>query len=214
MGRPQFQRRPQASALPFGLRRDIRASFGSYSTACRLADDLLFRAGSADAVDETCRRSPIGKLLHNALYVHRTALRALDPRLGVYEGCARAYLGEIDGANLIKLHRHSGKVSYLVYPGFAIDPHPSLLRSVKLSLRTQEINCHEYTSSANPPILHRNETFLTNDHPFRAKFARLSEHEKKYGLLDDSPTIGTKEGWLVRLSARGFSLRGHRLVRR
>ena len=41
------------------------------------------------------------------------ALESLEPLLRVYEGCARAYLGEVEEANLIKLHRHSGKVSYL-----------------------------------------------------------------------------------------------------
>src|SRR5262249_19123923 len=85
--------------------------------------------GDAAAVDDAGRRSPVGKLLPNALYVHRTALEALDPLLRVYEGCARAYLGEIDGANLLKLHRQSGKVSYLVYPDFDGDPHPALARS-------------------------------------------------------------------------------------
>jgi hypothetical protein len=45
------------------------------------------------------------------------ALEALDPLLRADEGCARAYLGEIGGANLIKLHRQSGKVSYLVQCG-------------------------------------------------------------------------------------------------
>ncbi len=117
--------RPPISALPVGLQRDIRSFFGSYSNACRLADDLLFRAGSAESVDEACRRSAVGKLLPTALYVHRTALEALDPLLRVYEGCARAYLGTLDGANLIKLHRHSGKVSYLFYPDFETDPHPA-----------------------------------------------------------------------------------------
>ena len=73
----------------------------------------------------------MGKLLPTALYVHRTALEALDPLLRVYEGCARAYLGTLDGANLIKLHRQSGKVSYLVYPDFETDPHPALRRSVE-----------------------------------------------------------------------------------
>ena len=63
--------------------------------------------------------------------------------LRVYEGCARAYLGEVEGANLIKLHRHSGKVSYLVYPDFATDPHPVLFHSIKLSLRTREIDCYK-----------------------------------------------------------------------
>ena len=195
------------------LQRDIRAFFGSYSNAYRLADDLLFRAGSAEAVDEACRRSAVGKLLPTALYVHRTALEALDPLLRVYEGCARAYLGTLDGANLIKLHRQSGKVSYLVYPDFETDPHPTLLRSVKLCLRTREIECFDYTASNNPPILHRKETFLTADHPLHAKFARLTEQEERRGLLDDTATIGTREGWQARLSARGFALRGHRLIR-
>src|SRR4051794_25084228 len=36
-------------------------------------------------------------------------------------------------------------------------------RSVKLSLRTREIDCLEYAAGANPPILHREETFLTSD---------------------------------------------------
>ena len=95
--------------------------------------------------------STIGKLLPNALYLHRDALDSLDPLLRVYEGCARAYLGEVEGANLIKLHRHSGKVSYLVYPDFETDPHPALLRSIKLSLRTRELDCFDYATSTDPP---------------------------------------------------------------
>ena len=143
----RFRGRPPISALPAGLQRDIRAFFGSYADGCRRADDLLFRAGDADAVDDACRRSAVGKLLPNALYVHRTALEALDPLLRVYEGCARAYLGEIEGANLIKLHRQSGKVSYLVYPDFDADPHPALLRSIKLNLRTREIDSTDYAAA-------------------------------------------------------------------
>lgn len=123
------------SALPAGLRRNIRAFFSSYAAGCRQADDRLFRAGDADAVDDACRRSAVGKLLPNALYVHRTALAALDPLLRVYEGCARA------------------------------------------------------------------------------KFERLTRQEERAGLLDDSATIGMRDGWAERLRERGYALRGHRLVR-
>lgn len=210
----RFHRRPTISVLPVGLQRDIRAFFGSYAKACRLADELLFKAGDAEAVDEACRRSPIGKLLPTALYIHRGALESLDPLLRVYEGCARTYLGEIDGANLIKLHRESGKVSYLVYPDFETDPHPALLRSVKLSLRSRQIDCLEYGASTNPPILHRKETFLLPDHPLHAKFARLSEQEEKHGLLTNTATIGTRDGWNIRLKEAGFAVKGHRLVKR
>ena len=111
----------------------------------------------------------------------------------------------LDGANLIKLHRHSGKVSYLSYPDFETDPHPALRRSVKLSLRTREIDCFDYAASTNPPVLHRKETFLASDHPLHAKFARLTQQEEKHGLLDDSSAIGTREGWSSRLAERGFA---------
>ena len=106
------------------VQRDVKALFGSYTKACKDADELLFRVGKADAVDEACKRSPVGKLLPNALYVHRYGLDSLEPVLRVYEGCGRAYLGEVEGANLIKIHRFSGKVSYLVYPDFDDEPHP------------------------------------------------------------------------------------------
>ncbi len=100
-------------------------------------------------------------------------------------------------------------------------PHPSsnptppaLLRSVKLSLRTREIDCQEHQASTNPPILHRKESFLAPEYPLHAKFAKLTQQEEKHGLLDDTANIGTRDGWQARLNAAGLSLRGHRLVRR
>jgi len=156
----------------------------------------------------------VGKLLPNALYVHKSAVDALEPLLRVYEGCARAYLGEIEDTNLVKLHRFSGKVSYLAYPDFEKNPHPVLTRSVKLNLRNLDLECYDYTERENPPILHRKETFLREDHPLYERFARLTRQEEKNGLLDDSRTIGTKNGWNIRLDEAGFTLRGHRLVRK
>ena len=86
----RFRQRPPISLLPPSLQRDIRAFFGSYSRACAQADELLFGAGNAELVDAACKRSMIGKLLPDSLYVHRNALDHLEPILRVYEGCARA----------------------------------------------------------------------------------------------------------------------------
>jgi DNA phosphorothioation-associated putative methyltransferase len=190
----------------------MRAFFGTYTKACRRADELLFRAGNSAAIDEACQRSSVGKLLPDDLYVHRSALDTLEPLLRVYEGCGRAYLGEVEGANVIKIHRRSGKLSYLVYPEFEDDPHPALLRSIRVNLRTRQIDGTDYAQSANPPVLHRKDSFLTPDHPLHAKFARLTAQEEKNGLLDNASGIGTREGWSRRLGERGFSLKGHRLV--
>jgi DNA phosphorothioation-associated putative methyltransferase len=209
----RFRKRPPIGKLPLGLQRDLHEFFGTYKRACLQADELLFQAGSAEAVDEACRRSEIGKLLPNALYVHRSAVESLQPLLRVYEGCARAYLGEIEDATLVKLHRFSGKVSYLAYPDFEMDPHPPLIRSVKLSLRSRELDCWDYADSDNPPVLHRKETFIQPDHPLHSKFARLTSQEERHGLLDDTSTIGTRVGWQTRLAEKGFVIRGHRLVR-
>lgn len=207
----RFQKRPRLSQLPIALQRDIRALFGAYNKACQLADALLFKAGDTDAVDEACRRSPIGKLLPNALYIHRSAVESLEPLLRVYEGCGRAFLGEMDGSNIVKIHRFSGKLSYLEYPDFETNAHPSLLRSIKLNMRTQAIDCYDYSTSTNPPVLHRKETFLETSHPLFNKFARLTRREEKEGLLEDSRSIGTRNGWGQRLESAGFEVRGHRL---
>jgi DNA phosphorothioation-associated putative methyltransferase len=209
----RFRSRPTLSQLPRTLQRDVRALLGTYTKACAEADALLFRAGDAGAVDESCKGAAVGKLLPDDLYVHRSALDSLEPLLRVYEGCGRAYLGEVEGANLVKIHRRSGKLSYLVYPDFEDDPHPALRRCVRLSLRTRQIDCYDYADSANPPVLHRKETFLCPDDPLREKFARLTAQEEKHGLLDDPSTIGTRAGWAQRLRKRGFALKGHRLVR-
>jgi DNA phosphorothioation-associated putative methyltransferase len=199
--------------LPLTLQRDMRAFFGTYTKACGEADALLFRVGDAEAIDAACSRAAVGKLLPDDLYVHRSALDSLEPVLRIYEGCGRAYLGEVEGANVIKIHRRSGKLSYLVYPGFEGDPHPALLRCVKLNLRTRQIECYDYSQSANPPVLHRKESFLPPSDARHARFARLSAQEEKHGLLDDPSGIGTRDGWARRLSERGFTLKGHRLVR-
>jgi hypothetical protein len=77
---------------------------------------------------------------------------------------------------------------------------------------SQEV-ANDYTQSTNPPVLHRKESFLSPNHPSHEKFARLTSQEEIHGLLDDPSGIGTREGWARRLSERGFSLKGHRLVR-
>jgi DNA phosphorothioation-associated putative methyltransferase len=209
----RFRRRPRFGELPPSLQRDIRVFFGTYTKACIEADAILFQAGESEAVDHACQQSGIGKLLPNALYVHKSALGSLTPLLRVYEGCARAYLGELSDTNIIKIHRFSGKLSYLEYPDFETTPHPVLARSYKLAMRTQYLDVYDYTSTSNPPVLHRKEAFLEPEHPLYSKFARLTQQEARRGLLDDSQLIGTKDRWEARLREGGFVFRGHRLMR-
>lgn len=85
---------------------------------------------------------------------------------------------------------------------------------MKLDMRNRQIDCQEFGQGGNPPILHRKETFLHGEHELWEKFAKLTEKEEKAGLLDETATIGTRDGWNTRLAEKGYALRGHRLIRK
>lgn len=209
----RFGKRQPLSKLPVGLQRDIRAFFGSYKRGCELADALLFSAGDEEAIDEACCQSEVGYLMENGLIVHKTAVSSLVPLLRVYEGCARAYLGDIEDTNIVKIHRFSGKVSYLSYPDFEKSPHPTLQRTVKLSLRNLSLHCYDFLEAENPPVLHYKDKMILPDHELKAKFARLTRQEEKHGLLEDMELVKRRDSWRIRLDDSGFVLKGHRLVR-
>ena len=208
-----FTRRPKASHLPRDIALDIKALFGSYSAACDLADQLLHSVADPGAVNAACGQSKLGKLTPEALYVHQTASEQLSPLLRVYEGCARVLTGSVIDANIIKLSRTGPKVSYLSYPAFDRDPHPTLATSIRADLRRLDVKYTDFRESTNPPVLHRKETFVSDDYPRRETFARLTRQEERAGLLNASSTIGTQEGWRTRLDSLGYRLQGHRLVR-
>lgn len=209
----RFDGRPTYSRLPRDIQLDVKAFFASYSKACGAADQLLFSAGDMEAVDNACSSLPIGKLTPEALYVHEGVLERLPAVLRVFEGCARAYIGRVEGANIIKLRRREPKISYLSYPDFNGDPHPALESSLSVHLQTFRVKTRDYRAYRNPPILHRKETLIASDDPRFAKFARLTRIEEKHGLYEDARRIGTRDGWNAVLGARGLRLNGHRLLR-
>ncbi len=159
----RFHHRPAFSKLPLGTQRDVKAFFGTYERACQDADTLLFRIGDANAIDEACQRSQVGQLVENALLVHRSALGQLEPVLRIYEGCARALLGDLEEADIVKLHRYSGKVSYLSYGDYATHPHPALKYRIKVALHTLSIDFFDYSDCADPPILESKHGLLPPD---------------------------------------------------
>jgi DNA phosphorothioation-associated putative methyltransferase len=205
----RFGRRPKFSSLSRSLQYDIRAFFGTYAKACRVADELLFRAGKRDEVDLAARDAPAGKKTPTSLYVHVTALDVLASVLRVYEGCARVLTGHLEGANVIKLHRDKPAVSYLWYPTFEEEAHPTLAGAFIVYLDTLQVRYRDYSIVDNPPILHRKEEFVTADHPHREMFSSLTAKEVELGLYENPAEIGTRNGWAATLAAKRAAIRGH-----
>jgi DNA phosphorothioation-associated putative methyltransferase len=209
----QFHIRPTFSALPDFLQWDIRALFGTYAKACAVADQELMSIGQAEVRERAIRHAPFGKLMPKGLYIHADHVAELPTVLRLYEGCARAFVGGVSGANLIKFHRDGAQVSYLTYDDFHRNPHPELFETVVVSLDGRKIQRMSYRDKPNRFILHRKELFIPQTHPEWEKFHRLSLQEEKWKLFLDPSAIGTRAGWDKLLTAMRCRLSGHRLVR-
>jgi DNA phosphorothioation-associated putative methyltransferase len=164
------------------------------------------------AIAFCCQRSEVGKLLPEALYVHVSALHALDPLLQQYESRARNSSPQLAQATIVKFSISKPKISYLFYPEFDTDPHPALHASIQVDTENLEAIYRDYSTSENPPILHRKETFVTPDYPLYEQFAKLTRDQEALGLLANSRGIGTKRGWEERLQAYGVKIQGHNIV--
>ena len=120
--------------------------------------------------------------------------------------------GSIDGATIIKFHTKAPKISYLYYPDFDSDAHPALHSSVKIDLQDLKVRLYDYSTSANPPILHRKETFVSNDYPQYDLFCALTKSEEEFGLLDNPTQIGTRNGWIHALDSVGVTIENHSIL--
>lgn len=211
IGLTHFTGRPQARNLASPVKNDIKALLGSYKSACLLADRMLFSIGDLNFIAKCCQHSPVGKQRPHAFSVHVNYLHQLDPRLRLYEGCANRTIGRLDGATVIKFHTNIPKISYLFYPDFDTDPHPILQTCMQIDLRDLSVHYQDYDRVRNPPILHQKDQLVGSDYPNYEKFARLSQQEADWGLLDDKGAIGTLRGWQQCLEAHCATIANYRL---
>ncbi|MGW3031189.1 DNA phosphorothioation-associated putative methyltransferase [Streptomyces sp. NPDC001178] len=209
-----FNGRGPFSSLPMSVQLDVRAFFSSYKEACQRSDRLLLKLRDDAYVRGAMNASTVGKLTPTALYVHRRALDSMPTVLRLYEHCASIAAGRPQEWTVAKL-RHQGRaVSWLDYPDFDTDPHPRILSSYQVDLKTLETSHTSYANSSNRPLLHRKHEFLRPGDPDVEKYERLTAAEVRAGLYASPHLIGTENGWEAELIRCGRELRGHRLVRR
>lgn len=198
---------PGISKLPISIQSDIKAIWKTYADALKEGEQFLFSIGKPEVVANICATCPIGKHLPSHLYVHRSAEDELPPLLRVLLFAGKEIVGELP-YDLVKFAIDGRAVSFLLYKDFDEDPHPALLRSVKVFLPKATFDIREYFDSDNPPILHRKETFVLPGYPHFDKFRKLTEQEESLGLLS-SPDIGYRRPWDNLLRSRGIRNEGH-----
>ncbi len=168
-----FARRKSFGHLSQQLQRDIRAFWASHGRALDAARELLFSAGRREVVEAASEvaaadrigfveRDPDGSV--DALFLRGHRLAELPAVLRVFVGCAGRLYGELETADVLKLHIRSSKVTAQNYDDFDGQRVPSLIERVKVDLRRQDIDVFSYDTEAHPPQpLWRKSRYLLDD---------------------------------------------------
>lgn len=208
-----FNGRTRYTALPPELQRDVRALFGSHASATEEAKALLFSAGEPAVIKAACEQaydSGLGWLEEeHALVLASPLVPRLPAALRCYVGCAARLFGDIGFADLVRIHIGSGKLTLLVYDGFADTPLPCLRERIKIDLRRQRVRRFDYGEGEQ--VLLMKSRYLAPDLPGYAEQAAFDTALAALGLLDldgYGPSAATLEALLRQAGRRvvGFSL--------
>lgn len=214
----QFAKRNPYSHMPEGLKRDIKAFFGSYRDAIGEARELLFSIANTELIESACAqvyaKLQCGQLNEgHSLVIHRTHLSALSPLLRVYVGCAAQLYGDIDDVDLIKIHMKSGKVTLMKYDDFARKPIPELIERVKVKLREQDIDVFQYAGVYSPQPLYFKSQYIPSDFP-RYEEQRAFDDELNHRNLVDLSGFGAQKDELNEaLRKAGLAIKDFKLER-
>jgi DNA phosphorothioation-associated putative methyltransferase len=162
------------------LRLDIREFFGNYKRALEKGLELLYAAGDPGEIDLACEDLSLGWQDEQALYVHRGLLDRLPPVLRAYVGCATALFGDVAQSDVIKIHKASGKVTFLLYDDFDGKPLPVLQHRIKVNLRTRWVQAFDHRVEGQ--ILYFKERFVGPDHPGRDQMEEFSAKLRDLGI--------------------------------
>lgn len=155
-----------------------------------------------------------GKTVGHKTYMHAETLPGTDATLQacVLEAERLAGIRRHEHYNLVRADAALPEIALLHYPDFADDPFPALRESWRVDLADSTVSYRTYADSHNPPILHRKELLLPDDHPRRAEYAALTAAAEAIGLFDDTTRIGYRRQWLDLVREKGYRIEGHALV--
>jgi DNA phosphorothioation-associated putative methyltransferase len=143
-----FERRRSAGSWGARARIDLREFWGSYAKATEAGQALLFSLRDPKAIAAACataQAAGLGWLVAGeSLQVDARLVNELPPTLRVYIGCAGKLYGEVQQADVVKVHIASGKVSLMRYDDYEGCAIPMLIERVKVDLRRQQVSDYSY----------------------------------------------------------------------
>ncbi len=206
------QRKPYVH-MPDGLKRDIKLFFGKYADAVNQAKNLLFSVGKQENIHDACKefydKTQKGRMDEgHSLTIHRDYLNDLPALLRVYIGCATQLYGDIENADLIKIHVRSGKVSLMRYDDFEGKPLPLLLERIKIKLREQAIDIFDYGKRYKSQPIYLKSEYISEDFLNFSKQKNFDKKIKSFKWLNLRDYGPSNEELLILLQKEAIVIRG------
>jgi DNA phosphorothioation-associated putative methyltransferase len=160
----------------------------------------------------TSKISSLGKKVLDDLYVHKDFLRQIVQELNFHElaeACLQLMSAQdLAFCNVIKINMQRKRLSFLQYLDFDEDPFPTLNGSWVVDPQKKSVTFRSYSNSLNPPILHRKELLVPQDHPLQQSWRATTKIAEDIGLFSTSSVIGFRENWRKLIEEKGFKLQG------
>jgi DNA phosphorothioation-associated putative methyltransferase len=164
----------------------------------------------------TTKISSFGKKVLDDLYVHKDFVSQLAQDSNVHEliqvGLQLMSEQDLAFCNVIKINMQRERLSFLQYLDFDEDPFPTLNGSWVVDPQKNSVTFRSYSNSLNPPILHRKELLVPQDHPLQQSWSATTKIAEDIGLFSTSSVIGFRENWRQLIEDKGFKLQGTSLI--
>ncbi|WP_371187840.1 DNA phosphorothioation-associated putative methyltransferase [Thalassotalea maritima] len=168
----------------------------------------------AKLFSELVAQIKVGKKLPDSIYFHKDAFKDTPQVLvKVIQNIAKALKIDDNDWNLVKVFKNDFRISLLNYPSFFEDSYPCLTKSVNIDLSKLKHRVTDYSDTDNPPILHRKETMVPEEHEAFETFKMITEEGEAAGLYENSRVIGFKNSWERIIAKHGYELVDGRLFR-
>ena len=128
-------------------------------------------------------------------------------------GCATQLYGDIEAADLIKIHIHSGKVSLMLYDDFKQQALPELQERIKIKLRSQSIDFFDYAANQQRQPLYLKSRYMVDDFPHYAKQVKFDKQLLDTGLFNLSAYGPNAADFYALLANEGYQVNKFKLLK-
>jgi DNA phosphorothioation-associated putative methyltransferase len=130
----------------------------------------------------------------------------LPPVLRTYVGCASRLYGEVEAADLVKIHVQSGKLTLTIYDDLEGKPLPRLIERVKINLRSQTVQFFDYDNEPGTHVLYHKARYIPSSFEGFAAQQGFDEALLATGAIDAGPIGPTLEELEHTLDRQGVQI--------